>query len=252
MDRAIEGTYERRLVDKRDNPGWPDPINQLLGSAMSRALMLYRIIQSHWGKVVKNRIIIRRNRGKMNRALEIGPGSVRIPGFETLDIVGGKNVDYVMDASKVLVFDDNTFDLIYASHVLEHIPWYKTVDVLREWIRILKYGGILELWVPDGLKICETLFNAEVKGLNEIEKDGWYKFNPHKDPCVWAAGRIFTYGDGTGAINHPNWHRAIFTPRYLKDLLIRVGLVEIRELEASEVRGYDHGWISLGMRGKKP
>jgi len=209
-------------------------------------------ILTAWGKIIKNRINLWKNARKSRRFLEIGPGNARLPGFETLDIIGGRNVDYVWDASKPLPFKDNTFDLIYASHVLEHIPWYKTEEVLKEWVRVLKPGGVLEVWVPDGLKICETLVKAEKEGVNLINKDGWYKFNPRKDPCVWAAGRIFTYGDGTGNPNHPNWHRAIFTPRYLKELFERVGLVDVRLLDRSEVRGYDHGWINLGMRGRKP
>jgi hypothetical protein len=102
------------------------------------------------------------------------------------------------------------------------------------------------------LKICETLLKAELGSANLIGKGGWYKFNPRKDPCLWAAGRIFTYGDGTGNPNHPNWHRAIFTPRYLKGLFEYVGLIKIKEMDHSEVRGYDHGWINLGVKGTKP
>ena len=211
-----------------------------------------QILWTLWGKLFKNQINLRRNAKKSHRRLEIGCGNSRLRGFETLDIVGGLNVDYVYDAAKPLPFKDNTFDVIYASHVLEHIPWYKTEEVLTEWIRILKPGGQLEVWVPDGLKICQTLLKAELEGINEIEKDGWYKFNPCKDSCVWAAGRIFTYGDGTGNPNHPNWHRAIFTPRYLKELFGRVGLKNVKIMDSSEVRGYNHGWINLGVKGVKP
>lgn len=210
------------------------------------------IWQTMWGKGLKNRLSLRKNKRKTQRYLEIGPGDERTTGFETLNVVGGLNVDYVFDAAKQLPFKDNTFDLIYASHILEHIPWYKTEDVLKEWVRILKPGGQLEVWVPDGLKICETLLKAELKSVNLIDKDGWYKFNPRKDPCLWAAGRIFTYGDGTGNPNHPNWHRAIFTPRYLKKLFEYSGFVNIKEMDRSEVRGYDHGWINLGVKGTKP
>lgn len=208
--------------------------------------------QTIWGESFKNRVNLRRNRRKTQRYLEIGPGNEIMPGFETLNIVGGPNVDYVFDAAKTLPFGDNTFDLIYASHILEHIAWYKTEEVLKEWVRILKSEGQLEAWVPDGLKICETLFKTELGSVNLIDKDGWYKFNPRKDPCLWAAGRIFTYGDGAGNPNHPNWHRAIFTPRYLKELFEYVGLIKIKEMDHSEVRGYDHGWINLGVKGTKP
>jgi len=201
-----------------------------------------------WGKLFKNQINLRRNAKKSHRYLEIGCGGSRLPGFETLDIVGGPNVDYVYDAAKPLPFKDNTFDLIYASHVLEHIPWYKTEEVLKEWVRILKPGGQLEIWVPDGLKICKALVQAELEGIKVADMDSWCKFNPRKDPCVWAAGRIF-WGANP---EYPSWHKAIFTPRYLKELFERVGLKNVKIMDSSEVRGYNHGWINLGVKGVKP
>src|SRR5262249_15207475 len=74
------------------------------------------------------------------RFLEIGPGHARISGFETVNIVTGRYTDYVADAARRLPFPDNTFDLIYASHIIEHISWYKVCDALREWTRALKPG----------------------------------------------------------------------------------------------------------------
>jgi hypothetical protein len=83
------------------------------------------------------------------------------------------------------------------------------------------------------------------------ELDGWYRYNAERDPCKWASGRIFTYGDGSGSPRSANWHRALFTPRYLRSLFERAGLSDVREMDSSEVRGEDHGWISLGVRGVK-
>ncbi len=200
----------------------------------------------------RTRANLRANRTKLHRMLEIGPGPERIPGFETLDIFKGKHVDYVYDAATKLPFEDNTFNLIYASHVLEHIPWFQTIDVLTEWVRILNPGGHFEVWVPDGLKICKALVDYELHGENYIDKDGWYQYNEEKDPCTWAAGRIYTYGDGTSNPHSSNWHRALFTPRYLKLVLEKAGLRDIEQMDRSQVRGYDHGWINLGMRGIKP
>ena len=177
-----------------------------------------------------------RNHGRAERRLEIGPGNKRIPGFETLNIVPGFAVDYIADAARKLPFPDQTFDLIYASHILEHIPWFQTLHTLKEWVRALKPGGALEIWVPDGLKICETLV----------------RFDPEHEPCVWAAGRLYTYGDGSGRLDHPNWHRGMFTPRYLKHLFEQAGLEDVRQMTRAEVRGADHGWINLGFHGAKP
>jgi len=189
------------------------------------------------------------NEAKETRKLEIGPGPDRLDGFETLNICPAWNVDYVWDASRPLPFKECSFDLVYASHILEHVPWFKVEETLREWVRILKPKGQLEIWVPDGLKVCQTLVEAEVNGNDQTHRDGWYRLNPQRDPCVWAAGRLFTYGNGKGDLDHPNWHRALFTPRYLRLLFDTVGLRQVRQLQPEEVRGADHGWISLGMTG---
>jgi len=226
----------RRLV--------PDSVKPILLRA--RALG-YRVIARPrtWLRLIVNR---RRHL----RRLEIGPGKERVDGFETLSISPGPAVDYVADAAGRLPFGDDTFSIIYASHVLEHIPWYLTGDVLREWARVLALGGHLELWVPDGLKICHALVQAETGGESLIDLDGWYKFNPERDPCVWAAGRLFTYGRGTRRTAGANWHRALFTERYLRHLLRQAGLVAVRRMSSDDVRGHDHGWISLGLCATKP
>ncbi|MCB1787204.1 MAG: class I SAM-dependent methyltransferase [Chromatiaceae bacterium] len=49
------------------------------------------------------------------------------------------------DAAK-LSFADNSFDRVIAAHVLEHL--YRPHEVLREWVRVLKPGGVLSLVLP--------------------------------------------------------------------------------------------------------
>jgi len=185
------------------------------------------------------------------RRLEIGPGPRRIERFESLNVVGGTNVDYVWNASRRLPFRSGTFEVIYASHVLEHIPWYQTEEVLAEWVRILAPGGKLEIWVPDGLKICKAFVEAEEQGSVDFRKDGWYRFNDAQDPCSWASGRVFSYGDGVGTPGHPNWHLALFSRRYLEQALTRAGCHHVEALSPAQVRGHDHGWINLGLVGIK-
>lgn len=195
---------------------------------------------------IRTQVNLLLNRNKKNRMLEIGPGYPRLYHFETLNIKYDSSTDYVLDASKRLPFRDNTFELVYASHVLEHIPWYRIEQVLKEWYRIIKLGGSLEIWVPDALKISRLLIQTE-EGLNNKVPDNWFVRNPENDPYCWVAGRLF-YGANP---NYPSWHKALFTPRYLKSLFQKIGFSDIRELSREEVRGYDHGWINLGMKATK-
>ena len=213
---------------------------------------IYYSIWSIGAKLILNKIRLRKYRHNSFRCLEIGPGGQGLKGFETLDIAPGKHVNYVLDCSKKLPFSDGSFDIIYSSHVLEHIPWYFVERTLKEWVRILKPCGQLEIWVPDGIKICKAFVDAELMGDNYIDLDGWYKYNPEKDSCIWASGRIFTYGDGYGTPQSPNWHKAIFSMRYLKLIMRRAGLKKVEEMKKEELRGDDHGWINLGVKGSKP
>lgn len=217
--------------------------------------ILFKIVSKPlyiYGRLIKTPLSLINNQKKKERKLEIGPGNTRIAGFETVNVVWGSNVDYIADASKKLPFKDNTFDIVYASHILEHIPWYQLEKTLTEWFRIVKPGGSIEIWIPDGLLIAKTFVEYEETGVDNIINDGWYKFNEEKDPCIWANGRIFSYGDGTGIKSNPNWHLSIFSPRYLEKILSKSGFVKIERLKKENVRGYDHGWINLGMRGYKP
>ena len=82
------------------------------------------------------------------RYLHIGCGSNILPKpFENLDIRELEGVDHISEVFP-LKFDDNVFDLVYSSHVLEHFEKSKTQEIINEWVRVLKPGGTLRLSVP--------------------------------------------------------------------------------------------------------
>lgn len=60
---------------------------------------------------------------------------------------------FVQDASDLGIFADAQFDAVFSSHLLEHIEQRYVVRTLREWLRVLKVGGYLVLYLPD-----ETLY----------------------------------------------------------------------------------------------
>jgi len=203
-------------------------------------------------KQAVNAIRMYKNSKKRNRRLDIGPGGAAMPGYETLDIAAAPWVDYVLDASAPLPFGDDTFVEIHASHVLEHLPWYNSERILREWVRILAPGGWLKVIVPDGLKACQVLLEYEIGGRDMTSCWPNYEGNPEKDPCVWANRFIYAHGEWTGDSGHPQWHHALFTPRYLKQLLEKVGLTNVQQLSREETVELGHWSVSIALKGQKP
>lgn len=81
--------------------------------------------------------------------IHLGCGQVYIPGYIHVDAVKHDHVDIVAQADDLSMFDDESVELIYASHILEHINRHSIERVLREWNRILKIEGVLRIAVPD-------------------------------------------------------------------------------------------------------
>lgn len=64
------------------------------------------------------------------------------------DLVATKSVaDVQADISKTLPFPQESYDVIVARHILEHIV--DTVDVVKDWHRVLRHGGKVIVAVPD-------------------------------------------------------------------------------------------------------
>jgi predicted SAM-dependent methyltransferase len=169
------------------------------------------------------------------RVLEIGPGTHPVNRqWDTMDIVG--NPTYRHDVRILpLPIRSQKYDLVYMSHILEHVPWFQTVDLLKEVHRILKGDGTVEIWVPDFKKIVDAYICRK-------PGDGWRKFNPDRDFMTWINGRLFTYGPG-----EENWHRAAFDESFLREQLKKAGFRHTAPLK--KPRGYDHGMINLGVVG---
>jgi ubiquinone/menaquinone biosynthesis C-methylase UbiE len=103
------------------------------------------------------------------RYLHIGCGDNILPSpFENLDTRNLPGVDHVSEAFP-LPFEDNTFDLVYSSHVLEHFKKSETQLVVNEWVRVLKPGGVIRMSVPS--------FEALIK-IYELSGDMEYIIGP--------------------------------------------------------------------------
>ena len=88
--------------------------------------------------------------------LHLGCGKRFIPGYVHIDVVDYPHIDHVTSIDNLSMFQDNTVDVIYNCHVLEHFKRQDVLRVLREWNRVLKKGGMLRTAVPDFEKLIEV------------------------------------------------------------------------------------------------
>ena len=52
-----------------------------------------------------------------------------------------------------LELPDNSCEAVHASHILEHFSHRQTLDIIKEWVRVLQPDGIIQIAVPDFDKI---------------------------------------------------------------------------------------------------
>jgi len=88
--------------------------------------------------------------------LHLGCGKRFIPGFVHIDAVEYPHIDHVATIDNLSFIGDDSVDLIYNCHVLEHFKRKDVPRVLKEWHRVIKPGGKLRVAVPDFSQICEV------------------------------------------------------------------------------------------------
>jgi hypothetical protein len=150
--------------------------------------------------------------------LDLGAGEISPPGFTPLGHDHGSEI-------YPLPFAAGSVDEIRASHVLEHFPHRQLAEVLADWVRALKPGGILRIAVPDFAKVASGYLDGAPQPT-----EGW------------------VMGGQTDA---DDFHKSIFDETKLKRLLSAAGLVLLRPWtsDAGDCAGLE---ISLNLEGSKP
>jgi len=143
--------------------------------------------------------------------LHLGCGKRFIEGFIHVDLQELPHIDYQASVDDLHFAEDNSVALIYVSHVLEHFGRHEYKDVLKEWHRVLKPGGILRVSVPD--------FDAVVKYYTE------------KEANLHLLLGLLVGGQKTGEYDY---HKMIFNQKILQEVLEEVGFFNIRKYDWRE------------------
>jgi predicted SAM-dependent methyltransferase len=107
--------------------------------------------------------------------LNIGAGISYLPGFTNIDISDKADVQLDLNSDR-LSFDDNSVDLVFTYHCLEHLDNY--LFALGEIHRVLRHEGTLLMGVP---YVTLTEFNL----VNPYHKQNFneYSFDFFGDWC---------------------------------------------------------------------
>lgn len=139
--------YDARLAGSTIDVEFAGGVAHLTGSVPDESrLMLARDLIGRLAGVfaVWDRVRIA---GREPRILDIGCGATKqYPGNLGVDLYPGPAVDVVADLRTGLPFADNSFDRIFAVHVLEHLADF--LPLVDDCHRVLRPGGILHILSP--------------------------------------------------------------------------------------------------------
>lgn len=106
--------------------------------------------------------------------VNIASGNYGQPGWINIDCYKGKNVTVIFDVRKKIPLPNQSVEMIFCEHFLEHLDFYEEVPhFLSECFRVLIKGGLVRLVVPNvpaylkayfrdgGLEVMHHIRNTE-------------------------------------------------------------------------------------------
>jgi hypothetical protein len=102
------------------------------------------------------------------KLLNLGCGGRCHPDWENCDLNSSSPLIKKVDLLRPLPWKEATFEAVYCSHVLEHLPRGIVPSVLKEIRRIIHRKGILRLVVPDLAGIARAYLESFEEAKNDL------------------------------------------------------------------------------------
>ena len=162
-----------------------------------------------------------------DRAIDIGCGQTKRPGYVGVDKEAGDGVDNVVDVEREpLPFPDRSVDRIFSAHCFEHLADHALI--FHEISRVAVDGASLEIWTPyawtnEAFIYTHRTFFTELHYLHPC-----YMFPDHWRPILGAAWELaeiqFVVDDEVRADLRRNHVSLDFALRYLKGVAVEFGV----------------------------
>lgn len=155
--------------------------------------------------------------------VHLGPGQKNyLDGWINLDANAlTAKIDVWADLSNKLPFHDETVDVFYSHHVIEHLPDRHLSFHLHEMFRCLKHGGVIRIGGPNGDAAAQKFLEGDA---------AWFSDFPDARTSVGGRFANFILCGGE--------HLTILTFSYLQELASAVGFVDIRKVRPVSETGY--------------
>ncbi len=151
-----------------------------------------------------------------------------------LSIEGGGVSDANSNIRSLDQFDDNCVDEIIAIHAIQHCWRWEIVDILREWVRVLKPGGKLVLECPNLLSAGEALLQNRAEASDSAQ---------NSDKAAWRF-----YGDPSSESPRESF-RWLYTPQSLAQIMLSIGLQDLEQTPPRFGAGHP---ADMRIEGTKP
>jgi len=118
-----------------------------------------------YGHAIRRRNINNCMNSHIVKKLHFGAGTLRLESFLNSDMLGHLPINI----ARGLPFNNEEIDLIYTSHVVEHLPKEDFKYFLGECLRILKNGGINLIALPSIEKLAEILYGKDQSKIDILQ-----------------------------------------------------------------------------------
>ncbi|WP_411882788.1 class I SAM-dependent methyltransferase [Polaromonas sp. YR568] len=160
--------------------------------------------------------------------IHLGAGPINIQGWVSIDARQAPHIHLRSEGFALNEFADGAISEIYMCHVLEHFSFEEIGEILRNFRKKLKVGGVLRLSVPDFDRLV-TVYQANGNNLELI------KF-------ALMGGQDYEH----------NFHKSVFNHAALAGLLASCGFEHATEWSTLEEFGAHLGdWSETGFQTPK-
>ncbi len=168
------------------------------------------------------------------------------------------NFHYI-NLNKRWTFEDNSVDVVYASHLYEHLTQESAKLFMEEAYRTLKPGGVCRIVVPDLYQISKRYISDYESDVENTTEFIMWAINMHREgqygaQIPWIKKQVFE------AQGYPHQHKFMYDSKSLEKIFTKFGFHDMRSLsygvseyipDIEKMEGKEESYLSVYIEGLK-